>query len=135
MAYNGPLPMYTEEAEGFWAAAKNKVLALHRCASCGTWYWPASACRKCRNEPFMAKMKWEKASGKGKIFSYVVCRRPFHPAFPPPFVYALVKLDEGPLMPCGVDVAPEKARVGLPVEAYFVELNADWTIPRFRPAP
>ena len=132
--YDGPLPSVTEETEGFWRAAREKVFALHRCTGCGAYYWPASACKTCRNEPFLANMKWEPASGKGEIFAHVVCQRTFHPAIPAPFVYGLVKLAEGPLMPCGIDVAPEQARVGLPVEAYFVELTPEFTVPWFRPA-
>ena len=132
MTYNGPLPSVTEETEGFFEAARNGVFALHRCAHCRTWYWPASACRECPNEPFLANMRWEKASGRGTLFSVVIPRRTFHPAFPAPFVYALVKLDEGPLMPVGVDIPPETAKVGLPVEAYMVKLSEDFTVPRFR---
>jgi uncharacterized OB-fold protein len=134
MTYNGPMPSVTEETAGFFAAAKQGVFALHRCAKCRAWYWPASACRRCDNEPFLANMHWEPASGKGEIFSVVIPRRTFHPAFPSPFVYALVKLQEGPLMPVGVDVEPEKARIGLPVEAYMVELSPEFSVPRFRPA-
>jgi uncharacterized OB-fold protein len=134
MAYTGPMPMSTEETEGFWAAAKKKVFTLHRCGKCGTSYWPASACRKCKNDPFLANMTWEKASGKGKIFSFIVVRRAFHPAFPPPYVYALVKLDEGPLFPCAVEVAPEKAKVGMPVEVRWTELSPEWNVPKFFPA-
>ena len=134
MTYTGPLPSSTEETEGFWKAAKQKVFTLHRCNKCKTSYWPASACRKCQNDPFFTNMTWEKASGKGKIFSFIVVRRPFHPSFPPPYVYALIKLDEGPLFPCAVDVDPEKATVGMPVEVQFVELSPEWNVPRFRPA-
>jgi uncharacterized OB-fold protein len=134
MTYNGPLPSPTEETEGFFEAAKKGIFALHRCAHCRRFYWPASACRHCDNDPFLANMRWEAASGKGEIFSLVVPRRTFHPAFPAPFVYALIKLQEGPLMPCGVDVDPDDAYIGLPVEAHFVELSPEFTVPRFHPA-
>jgi hypothetical protein len=36
-------------------------------------------------------------------------------------------------MPCGIDVDPADASIGLPVEAYFVELSEEFTVPRFRP--
>lgn len=132
MTYNGPMPSVTEETEGFFEAAKKGIFALHRCRLCHTWYWPASGCRHCHNEPFLANMTWEPASGRGALFSYAIPRRTFHPAFPAPFVYGLVKLEEGPLIPCGIDVAPEDARVGLPLEAYFVALSPEYTVPRFR---
>ncbi len=35
-------------------------------------------------------------------------------------------------MPCGIDVDPAEACVGLPVEAYFVKLSDEFTVPRFR---
>src|ERR1700726_4305281 len=84
MTYSGPMPSVTEETEGFFAAAKQGIFALHRCTHCRTWYWPASACRHCHNEPFLANMRWEAASGRGELFSVVVPRRTFHPAFPAP---------------------------------------------------
>ncbi len=133
MAYDGPMPSVTEETRGFFEAARRKVLALHRCGKCRRWYWPASACTACDNEPFLANMQWEEASGKAEIFAFIVARRTFHPQFQAPFVYGLVKTAEGPLIPCGIDVAPHEARVGLAVEAHFVELTPDYTVPRFRP--
>ncbi len=133
MAYDGPMPSVTEETRGFFEAARRKVLALHRCRKCRRWYWPASACTACDNEPFLANMQWEEASGKGEIFAFIVARRTFHPQFQAPFVYGLVKTAEGQLIPCGIDVAPHEARVGLAVEAHFVELTPDYTVPRFRP--
>jgi uncharacterized OB-fold protein len=132
MAYNGPMPSVTEESAGFFEAAKRQEFALHRCNKCGRWYWPASACTACDNEPFMANMEWTPASGRGQIFACITARRTFHPQFQAPFVYGLVKTEEGPLIPCGIDVAPEDARVGLPVEVYFVELSEEYTVPRFR---
>jgi uncharacterized OB-fold protein len=133
MSYTGPLPSPTEETQGFWDACRDEVFTLHRCAKCGACYFPASACTKCDNDPCLANMKWEKVSGKGKIFSFVVCRRMFHPSFPPPFVYGLIELDEGPLIPCGIDVDPEAAKNGMPVEVYFQTLNDEFKVPRFRP--
>ena len=131
MAYAGPLPTPTEETEGFWQAAQQGVFTLHRCTTCGTWYWPASACRKHDNAPFLSNMRWEPASGRGTVFAHVIARRTFHPAFPAPFVYALIKLDEGPLFPCAIDIAPEQVRVGLPVRAEFVTLSPEFKVPRF----
>jgi uncharacterized OB-fold protein len=134
MAYAGPMPSPTEEMAGFWEAAGRGVLALHRCGTCGAWHWPASACRTCRNAPFMSNMSWQPASGKATLFSFVIPRRTFHPAFPAPFVYGMVRCAEGPLMPAPVDVVPEAAKIGMALDVHFTKLSAEFTVPRFRPA-
>jgi uncharacterized OB-fold protein len=134
MSYAGPMPSITEESEGFFEAARRGVLALHRCSLCGAWYWPASGCRNCRNGPFLSNMSWQPASGRATLFSYTIPRRTFHPAFPAPFVYGLVRTQEGPLIPCGIDVEPDNARIGMPLEVHFVSLSPEYVVPRFRPA-
>ena len=52
------------------------------------------------NEPFAANMEWAEASGRGKIFAFNRHHMAFHPGFKDeiPYVYALIELDEGPLV-------------------------------------
>jgi hypothetical protein len=81
-------------------------------------------------------MHWEDASGQGKVFSFVVVHRVYHPAFADqvPYVVAVVELAEGPrLLTNIVGIAPEKVRCGLAVKAVFDDISADCTLPKFIP--
>ena len=73
-------------------------------------------------------------SGRGRVFSFVVYRRTYHPAMPAPYVVALVELDEGPrLISNIVGCAPEDVAIDMPVEVCFEEAG-DFRLPRFAPA-
>ena len=129
-----PLPPILDEMKPFWAALKEHRFTLLRCGGCGAWYWPFAACRTCVNEPFFANLSFQTASGRGKVFSYTLPQWTFHPAFPAPFVYAIVELEEGPMMPTNiVGCAPEDVHIGMPVEVTFADLAEGVTLPKFRP--
>ncbi|WP_235948824.1 Zn-ribbon domain-containing OB-fold protein [Candidatus Frankia alpina] len=80
---------------------------------------------------------FEPAGGLGVVDSYLVIRHHSMPAFAgrPPYVLALVTLDEGVRLPGRFDgVAPREARIGQPVRAAFhVGLGADTPGVIFRP--
>ena len=128
------IPPILDEMKPFWAALAEKRFVLLRCRLCGKWYWPFAACRTCKNEPFFANMRFETASGRGKVFSFTLPQWTFNPAFPAPFVYALVEMEEGPLMPTNIiGCPPEDVRIGMPVEVAFVEIAPGVILPKFRP--
>ena len=59
-------------------------------------------------------LRLEPVSGRGKVFSFVIFHRVYHPAFAEevPYVVALVELDEGPrLLTNIVGVPPEEVRL------------------------
>jgi uncharacterized OB-fold protein len=77
-----------------------------------------------------------RATGRGFLSSYVITHRAA-PGFDPPYVIAVVELDEGPrLLSNLVDVAPDPDALplDLPLEVTF-ESFGDITLPRFRPSP
>ena len=60
--------------------------------------------------------------GRGRVFSFVVYRRTYHPGMPAPYVVALVELDEGPrLISNIVGCEPEEVAIDMPVEVRFEE--------------
>lgn len=129
-----PTPPPMDEMKPFWAGLNEHRFLLFRCKLCGAWYWPFAACRTCTNEPFFANIQLEEASGRGQVFSFTLPKWTFHPAFPAPFVYALVELEEGPVMPTNIiGCAPEEVTIGMPVEVEFVDLTKSVTLPKFRP--
>jgi len=80
MTYNGPVPSPTE---GFFEATKRGVFALHRCAHCRRWYWLASACRHCRNDPFPANRAGRRRAEWARYSASPFRGVPFIRRFPP----------------------------------------------------
>jgi uncharacterized OB-fold protein len=61
----------------FWAATKRHELVVQRCNSCKTFQWgPEFICHECRS----FDMGWHKVSGRGRLYSWVRCWNPVHPA-------------------------------------------------------
>ena len=123
-----------EEMTPFWAGLRERRFLLLRCDECGSWYWPFAACRNHANEPFFANMKWTEASGRGTVHTFTRAEWTFNPYFQAPYIYALVELDEGPVMPTNIVGCPhEDVRIGMPVEVVLEDLTPDIVVPRFRP--
>lgn len=128
-------PVILPEMRPFWQAAAEGRFVLPRCRVCGTWYWPHSGCRNHENEAWLANMTFEPASGRGTVYAFTVPRMSFKPAFPAPFVYAAIELEEGPVMPNNVvDCDVESVHVGMKVQVTFVTMDDGTVVPKFRPA-
>jgi uncharacterized OB-fold protein len=73
------------------------------------------------------------ASGKGRLYSYVISHVPA-PGFVPPHIIAVVALDEGPHLLTnlvGIDADPTKIELDAPVTVSFETFDAI-TLPLFR---
>jgi len=127
------LPTGRPQSEGFWKSVRAHELALQRCSSCGAFrYYPAPICPECWSRDFA----WEPVSGRGVVYSFTWVYRPamgFENDVP--YAYALVELEEGPVLPTNVvNVGVETLRIGLPVEVAYLDLTDEVTIPQFQPA-
>jgi uncharacterized OB-fold protein len=116
-----PVPRPSPESLPFWQGAKEKRLILPRCNNCGQfWFPPSQRCRHC----LAADFSWQRAAGTGRIYSFVVYHRVYHPAFEGevPYVVAIVELDEGPrLLTNIVGTPPENVRCDARVRVCFQE--------------
>ena len=77
-----------------------------------------------------------RASGKAKLYSYVIHHRPV-PGFTPPYAIAVVELDEGPRMMTNIvecEQTPQALVLDMPVEVVFEPQTDTITLPFFRPA-
>ena len=77
----------------FWAATKRHELVVQRCNSCKAFQWgPELLCYACRS----FDMGWHKVSGRGKLFSWVRCWNPVHPALKDacPYIVAVIELPD-----------------------------------------
>jgi hypothetical protein len=75
-------------------------------------------------------------SGRGRIFSYVVYHRVYHPAFAQevPYAVAVIELDEGPRMISNViGIAPDKLSCDMKVEVAYQPITDTITLPKFKP--
>ncbi len=129
-----PLPSITPLTRPFWEAARRHELVLQRCQDCGGFrYPPGETCPGCLSE----RLEWVKASGRGRVFTWTVFHRAYHPAFARAVPYAVVavELEEGPrLISNLVDCPLEALRIGLPVEVVFEDASPEISLPKFRPA-
>lgn len=129
--YRKPLPKPTPTSRPFWDAARRHELSLQRCGACHKFvYYPRERCPHC----FSDKLGWERASGRGKIYSYTVVRRASSRAFDQPYVLAIVELDEGVRMTTDIEAPPESVKVGMPVAVYFDDVTPERTLVKFKPA-
>jgi uncharacterized OB-fold protein len=89
-----PIPRPSPESVPFWEAAKEKRLLLPHCSHCRQFFFPPSQrCRHCLSQD----VAWVESKGTGRIYSFVIYHRSYHPAFEGdiPYVVAIVELDEG----------------------------------------
>ena len=128
-----PLPVPTPETRHYWEGAKGGELLLQRCDACSHAYFPPRPfCPKCASR----KVSVFKASGKAKLYSYVIHHRPA-PGFTPPYAIAVVELVEGPrLMSNIVDCpqTPEALQLDMALTVVFEKQTEEITLPVFKPA-
>jgi len=125
-------PQPTPETQHFWDGTRAGELRLQRCNACGKVYFPPRPfCPTCAAR----EVSVFAASGKGRLYSYVIHHRPV-PGFTPPYAIAVVELEEGPrLMTNIIDCpqTPEALVLDMPVEVAFEKLDDEITLPLFRP--
>ncbi len=128
-----PLPQPSPFSLPFWEAARRHELVIQRCTRCRSHiFYPRYNCPHCGSR----ELEWVKASGRGKVYTYTVARRPTHPAFADrvPYVIAVVELEEGPRLTTNiVDCDPHSVRIDMPVEVTFEDVNEEISLVMFRP--
>lgn len=128
-----PLPQPNADTKPFWDGCREHELRFQKCAECGHIRWPASfLCPACHSQEIL----WMTAKGQGKIYSYIVYHRAYHPGFEKdvPYVVALVELDEGPRMLTNIiGCGREEVQCDMPVEMGWEDMEENFSLPKFRP--
>jgi hypothetical protein len=123
------LPAGDEDGGFFWEGTAIGELRIQKCLGCGHLRHPPRVmCPRCRS----TERGWEKMSGKGSVWSFVV---PHPPLLQPysdlaPYNVIVVGLEEDPNLRfvgnlvAGAEgpineIDPESIRIGEPVEAVF----------------
>src|SRR5206468_181305 len=126
-----PRPAISQDTAFFWEGAARGELLMQRCRMCGTLrHPPGPMCPSCGSQ------EWDtlRSTGRGEVYSFVVYHYPVIPPFEPPYVVALIALEEGVRMVSNViDVEPEDVRIGMPVDVRFVAVDEELTLPMFVP--
>jgi uncharacterized OB-fold protein len=128
------LPEVTAETEAYWTGGADGELRVYRCQDCRGWIHPPTrACWRCHSRSVAP----EAASGRGVVAAFTVNQHPWLPGFPPPYVIAIVEMEEAADVRFTsniVDCEIEDVHVGLPVEVVFEQREDVW-IPLFKPVP
>lgn len=126
-----PHPVAGPDTRFFWDGAKEGELRIQRCADCGALrHPPGPMCPHCHS----AERDHTVASGRGIVHSYVVNHHPPTSGRTPPYVVALVELDEGVRMVGNVlDCPPQDVRIGMPVRVTFERRDDGLVLPQWAP--
>jgi uncharacterized OB-fold protein len=134
-AYEKPVPVPDPDSAPFWAGCREKRLLIQHCDDCSrNQFPPSSVCAHCGS----ARLSWQQASGKGKVFSWIVVRHPVpKPVYATdvPYVVALVELAEGVRMPSNIiGCSPEDVVADMPLRVTFKQVTDEVVLPLFEPA-
>jgi uncharacterized OB-fold protein len=131
--YKKPIPVPSFESNPYWEGLRRHQLLMPRCNACNRyWFPPSTHCPHCTSADFA----WTPVSGRGKVFTYVVYHRVFHPGFADevPYTVALVELEEGPRMISNiVGIPPDELACEMPVHVVYEDVADNVTLPKFTP--
>jgi uncharacterized protein len=125
-------PQPTPETAHFWEGTRAGELRLQKCGACSHIYFPPRPfCPACASRA----VSIFRASGRAKLYSYVISHRAA-PGFTPPYSIAVVELEEGPRMMTNIvncPQTPDALQLDMPVEVVFEALDETISLPHFRP--
>jgi len=79
----------------FWEAAERHELLIQRCPECDSYqFYPRPFCLACNT----SNVEWVQAKGGATIYSMTTVHVQIAPQLNPPYVAAVIELDEGPRM-------------------------------------
>ena len=127
-----PSALIVPEADAFLKGAEAGVLRIPFCNACQTPFFPPRPfCPACGSRDVTPIT----ASGRATLYSYIVSHMPAA-GFEPPFVIAVVQLEEGPRMMAnivGCSQTPDALELDMALEVTF-EPRGGVILPCFRPA-
>lgn len=125
-------PKPTPETAHFWEGNRAGELRLQRCQACRhTYFPPRPFCPSCQSDA----VEIFAASGKARLYSYIISHRPA-PGMKPPFAIAVVELEEGPRMMTNIvncPQTPEALQLDMPLSVVFDRLDDELVLPMFQP--
>lgn len=130
-----PKPIVNAWALPFWEGTRSGILLIQRCSDCHQpCFYPRVACPNCGS----ANLDWVESRGRGTLYSFTVVQNNAPSAFAGdvPYVVAVIRLEEGVQMLSNiVGCDPSVVACDMEVEVTFERLDAEFTLPKFRPVP
>lgn len=136
-----PTPEVTDLNRPYWQALREGRLQFQRCGCGHAWLPARHECPRC----LQPGARWETASGRGTLVSWVIYHTAYHPAFADrlPYDVALVALAEGPRLITNIVGGPAALAAVTTADAPValqVAWEGDTALARFRlldppPAP
>ena len=125
------IPALDDVNTPFWTGGSNGELLISHCDRCDRWvHPPAAECTVC-GAPLVPRA----VRGTGTLFAFTVNWHQYHADVPPPYVIAIVELDEQPDLRLPTNIVRcdfEKLQCGLPVRVVF-ERHDHVFVPLFEP--
>lgn len=125
-----PEPDVTPVNEPHWQGLKDGALKFQQCEACGhAWLPTREDCPNCLHHGY----RWQDASGRGTLVSWVVYHVVFNKAFADrvPYNVAVVELEEGPRAITNIVNPEDGLRADRPVEL-VIEQDEGISLARFR---
>jgi len=127
------LPQVTPENDQYWKGGARAENTFMRC-ECGTWIHPPSpVCPSCLSRQLAPAA----VSGRARLLTWTVNHHRWIPGFEPPYVIAIVEIDEQPGLRVTTNLVkctPEELRMDMPVKVSFEERDNGVFLPLFEPA-
>lgn len=121
-----PLPQLTPWNQWFWASGRDGHLRIQRCTECHTYvHPPVPICPSCRATSAAPTV----VSGRATVVGYTVNEHRWLPGFEPPYVVAVVALDECAEVRLTTNIvgcSPEEVHVGQRVSVRFEDIDDVW---------
>jgi uncharacterized OB-fold protein len=133
--YKHLLPQGDPETQPYWDALKEHELKIQRCTDCSALRFPPQkTCIKCLGE----NVEWEKLSGRGTLYTYIIVTQPVLPQWREDVPYNIIQvaLEEAPhiqVIGNAIGIDNSALKVGMPLEAVFDDATPEDTILRWKP--
>jgi uncharacterized OB-fold protein len=126
------LPRVNDQNRHYWTGGADGELRISRCQSCRFWIHPPIAvCPNCLGRDIAP----EATSGHGTVATFTVNHQPWYPNLDPPYVIAMVELDDQPSVRITTNIVGcpvEDVHIGMDVQVVFEQYDDVW-IPFFAP--
>jgi acetyl-CoA acetyltransferase/uncharacterized OB-fold protein len=131
-AVRRPLPLLKPETSFFWTAGGEGELRFRRCSGCRELiHPPRPICPYCRSRVIDTAV----VSGRGVVAGYTINHRPWIPGLAPPYVVAIVAIEEDRRVRLTTNIVGCEAQevfIGLRVKVRFERQDDVW-FPLFEP--
>lgn len=118
------------ETAGYWAGIAQRELRLKWCAPCKAAFHPKRiVCTRCGS----GALEWQRASGRGEVYSFSEIHRAPSPVFAGsvPYTVGVVALEEGVHLLARLIAAPGPIAIDAPVRVDFRVLEQGILLPVF----